>query len=81
MDALTLVLLGAVVTGFTQAAKRLLPNVPDLVIVACMALAVGMFQSFILPLIPEGVWLKLVQGFTAAVTVYEVLLRNITKKV
>lgn len=77
---ITLLLLGAVVTAFTQVAKRYFPNVPPLTIVVAVSFLAGMFQAFILPLIPEGVWLQVTQGFTAAVTFYELLLRNMAKR-
>lgn len=77
MDTLTLVLLGAVVTGFTQAAKRIFPKVPSLYIVASIALFAGLFQSFVMPLIPPGVWQKAVQGFVSAVAFYEILIKNL----
>ncbi len=76
MNALSIVLLGAVVTAFTQAIKRVFPKVNGIYVVAFIALFAGLFQSFVMPLIPHGVIQKTVQGFAAAVTFYEIILRN-----
>lgn len=80
MDALTLLLLGAVVTAFTQVFKRIFPNIKSIYIVAFIAICAGLFQAFILPLIPVGIWEKIIKGFTAAITFYEIILRTLQKQ-
>lgn len=73
MDALTTILLGTLITGVTQAMKKVFPTVQPLFWVALLAITGGFIYGIVLPLFPTEVVEKAVFSFTVAIGLYETL--------
>ena len=73
MSALTVLLLGAIISGATQLGKTFLPSINPLLIVAMLAILGGVIHGAIIPLIPVNTIELIGTCFASAVGFYEIL--------
>ena len=79
MDALTILLVGALVSGITELAKKVFPGVQPLLFVGLLSVIVGFAYGILVPLFPAEIIEKVIYSFSIAVTVFNVL-KQFTKE-
>jgi uncharacterized membrane protein HdeD (DUF308 family) len=73
MEPLSILLIGAIVSGATQLAKRVFPGVQPLLFVGLLSIIVGFAYGFLYPLVPAEIIEKSVYSFSVAVAIFNVL--------
>lgn len=73
MDALTTLLIGALISGVTEGMKRIFPTVNPLLWVALLSVIGGFIYGIIIPILPPEVVEKSIYSFGIAVGFYETL--------